>query len=227
MLELVGDDRTPFGEPESRVHVAIAADDDQVGHDRRGARRIWIEDSDPVPHRHSGLTEHPPELAATEDPDGRRRLDGRAADAELTQHVADPRGLPVGVVEGAGRAGGHDRGLEPGVFIHQIGIGSERIAESEVGFHLGAIRDDVAVDVEDRAFDLDGADQHRSGRRPRIGAGLGSETEFVQVARDPRDLVWLRVGSRDRGLPCRVALARRCCRYGGRQGRAASPGSTR
>ena len=91
----------------------------------------------------------------------------------------------MGVVEGAGRAGGHDRGLEPGVFVHEVGIGSERIAESEVGLDLGAIRDDVAVDVEDRAFDLDRADEHRPGRRPRIGARLGSEAEVVQVDGDP------------------------------------------
>ena len=77
VLELVGDDRAPFGEPQGRVHVAIAADDDQVGHDRRAGTTGPDRGQPPGTPSPRGLTEHPAELAAAQDPDGRRRLDGR------------------------------------------------------------------------------------------------------------------------------------------------------
>ena len=75
MLELVGHDVADLGQPQRRIDVVVAADDDQVGDGRCRATGIGVEHGDPVAHRARRHPEHAPELAASEDADRRGRLD--------------------------------------------------------------------------------------------------------------------------------------------------------
>ena len=73
MLQLVGHDVAQLGQPQRRPDVVVRADDQLIGDGGRRAVGIRVEDRDPIAHRACRLAEHPPELAAAQDADDRRR----------------------------------------------------------------------------------------------------------------------------------------------------------
>ena len=77
VLQLVGDDGAPLGQPERRTDVVVGADDELVGDGGAGAVDVGVEDRDAVAHRPGRLGEHPAQLAAAEDADRGGRQDGR------------------------------------------------------------------------------------------------------------------------------------------------------
>ena len=87
VLQLVGHDDAHVGQPKRGTHIVIGPDHDPIG-DRRGwTVRVRIQDRDPVAHRPSRRTEHPPELAATQDAD-----DGRWRDRQGSVHAPSVEG---------------------------------------------------------------------------------------------------------------------------------------
>ena len=89
---------------------------------------------------------------------------------------------------GLERTARDDPGLQRGVALDEGRVGEQRVAERDVAAELVAVGQDVAVDAERGAATDQRADQHRPAGRPRIGARLRPEPEFLQHRRHDRDV---------------------------------------
>ena len=111
VLQLVRDDVAAGGHLAGGPAVVVAADDHAIGHARRRAGRIGIEDRHAVAHPPRGHGQHPAELATAEDADGRARSQRLVALADAGQKIADEDRLAHRVADPRRHARGHDRSL--------------------------------------------------------------------------------------------------------------------
>ncbi len=149
--------------------------------------RIRVQDRDPVAELTGGEREHPPELAAAQDPDRRRRQDGGGPEAEGLVDAEDPGRLRVRVAETVDAAPAGDRRLQLRVLTRQLWIVAQSVAEGDVPTGVAAGGLNVEVDPELVAVQRHRAHEHRARRRPRVRPGLRLESEPGQHLHDPGD----------------------------------------
>ena len=178
----------------------------------RRCRGVGIEHRDAIAHRAGREPEHPPELPAAQDADGRGRRDRRRREAEPAVHAQDPRGLRVRVAKPLDRPAAGDPELEVLVLAPELAgrSGARRGRPGRGGSRRRpAGRGGGSGSACRRARTSQPASGGSAATDPAPAAGRTRARRASRRRRGcPRG--WSR--SRGRRCPCPAGPGRTCCR---------------